>query len=45
MKKSKISEGVAEPPPIGVQMITRLKGDQAPQVMEAEAGRKPQVER
>ncbi len=32
------SHGVAEPAPIGVQMITRNKGDQAPDMMDAEAG-------
>jgi len=33
-------QGVAEPAPIGVQMITRHKGDQAPCGMEIEAGGK-----
>jgi len=31
---TKSSHGVAEPAPIGVQMITRHKGDQAPYMME-----------
>jgi hypothetical protein len=32
--------GVAEPAPIGVQMITRNKGDQAPDMRDAEVGKR-----
>jgi len=35
----KNSDGVAEPAPIGVQMITRYKGDQAPEMMERRSRR------
>jgi hypothetical protein len=39
-EERKSLHGVAEPAPIGVQTITRNKGDQAPDMRDAEAGKR-----
>ncbi len=40
LKSENHFQGVAEPAPIGVQTITRYKGDQAPRLGGAESGMK-----